>query len=459
MNTEPTDQQLAGYNRRDFIKGGSVATLMTMLGGVELFAQTNTAPPTDPGIAPPPKVKVAVIGLGSWGREILNTLAVARQADVAAICDHYPAFMKRASTAAPNAKQVEDYKAILADPEIKGVVIASPTHLHKEIAIAALKAGKHVYCEAPLAHTMEDARALAKAALAAPELVFQPGLQMRSDPQNHFVMPFIRSGAIGHPLLARSQWHKKYSWRASAANPDREKAMNWRLTQATSLGLIGELGCHPIDQSNWLLKSRPSAVTASGSILFWDDGRDVPDTVQARFEYPSHVCLNYDATLANSFDASYDMFYGSDAAVMMRDTDKGRKAWLFKEVDSPLLGWEIYARKDNFFEETGIALVAGASKSTQVTTVAPPPFTNTPLSFSLGNFLRNAYDVSNSVQMFHDTYGDDSALLAEHLAKIVRQPAATVMDGFAATVAAIKAQESMASRQRVEIKPSDYELA
>jgi len=67
---------------------------------------------------------------------------------------------------------------------------------------------------------------------------------------------------------------------------------------------------------------------------------------------------NYDATLANSFDAEYEMYFGSDAAVMIRES----KAWMFKEVDSPLLGWEVYARRDAFYKETGIALVAGGSK-------------------------------------------------------------------------------------------------
>ena len=68
------ENEALGYNRRDFLKGGSVATLMTMLGGVELFAQTNAAPAGDAKAAAV-KIKVAVIGLGAWGREIINTLA------------------------------------------------------------------------------------------------------------------------------------------------------------------------------------------------------------------------------------------------------------------------------------------------------------------------------------------------------------------------------------------------
>src|SRR5262249_13983139 len=159
------------------------------------------------------------------GREILNTLALIQQAGVTAICDTYPASIRRIATAAPGATQTEDYKTILANKEVSAVVIATPTHLHKEIVIEALKAGKHVYCEAPLANTIEDARAIALAAKGAKEQVFQAGLQLRSDPERHFLLPFIRSGALGTTVMGRAQWHKKVSWRSASPNPEREKAI------------------------------------------------------------------------------------------------------------------------------------------------------------------------------------------------------------------------------------------
>ena len=217
MNENESDA--LGYNRRDFLKGGSVATLMTMLGGVELFAQTNAAPAGEAN-APAVKIKVAVIGLGAWGREIINTLTRMPhadnpiEADIAAICDTYPAFLKRGGTAAPGAAQTPDYKTILDNKDIKAVVIATPTFQHKEIALAALKAGKHVYCEAPLAGSIEDAREIALAAKAAKHLAFQAGLQMRSDKQRLFLLPFIRSGA-----WARPSWPGRSGTRRQAGGP------------------------------------------------------------------------------------------------------------------------------------------------------------------------------------------------------------------------------------------------
>lgn len=442
------------FNRRDFLKNGSVATLMTMLGGVELIAQNAAPPETKPA---GPKLKIAVIGLGGWGREILNTLAKIPEADVAAVCDTYAAFLRRGGTLAPNAKQVADYKAILADKEIKAVVIATPTHKHKDIALAAIAAGKHVYCEAPLAGTVEDARSIAAAAKAARHLLFQTGLQMRSDTQRQFLLPFIRSGAIGQSVMARAQWHKKQSWRATSPNAEREKELNWRLLKETSLGLVGELGIHPIDQATFYFNTLPKAVSGLGSIAFWKDGREVADTVQVLVEFASGANMVYDATLANSFDAEYEALFGSDAAVMMREN----KAWLFKEVDSPLLGWEVYASKETFYKETGIVLRAGASKSVPQAGAAaePEPYTNTPLSFSLTNFLRNAADFTATTEDYIASYGEDKEGLVEALSKVGKRPAAGYQEGYAATVTAIKANEAVTTGQRIEIKPESYELA
>jgi hypothetical protein len=209
------DQSNADFNRRDFLKGSSFAALMTMMGGVELMAQAEPERKVST-LGPKPKVKVALIGLGPWGREVLDQLGRLEQADIVAICDSYSAMLRRSASKAPGAAQVENYAEILANKDIKAVIIATGSHQHKDIVIAALQAGKHVYCEAPLAHTIEDARAIALAAKESPGQLFQSGLQGRSDPQRHFLFPFIRSGALGKTVMARAQWHKKQSWRQAS---------------------------------------------------------------------------------------------------------------------------------------------------------------------------------------------------------------------------------------------------
>jgi hypothetical protein len=227
---------------------------------------------------------------------------------------------------------------------------------------------------------------------------------------------------------------------------------------------MGELGTHPVDQAGWFMNTLPTAVTGFGSVNFWKDDRDVPDTVQAVFEFPGDVRMIYDATLANSFDGEYEMLYGSDAAVMMRES----RAWMFKEVDSPLLGWEVYAAKLKVFNETGIALVAGASKPPPVDKqgqpIVPDPLTTTPLFYALNNFLLNANELTQAAEVYKASYGaDDVDGMMEQLGKIsreaaVKRPAAGYLAGFQAVVTSVKANEAILAGKRIELKPELYEL-
>jgi predicted dehydrogenase len=435
---------------------------MAMMGGVELIAQPAATVDTSMKLDLA-KVKVGLIGLGTWGREILDQLGRLERAEVAAICDNYPAMLRRSASKAPGATPVEDYKAILDNKDIQAVIIATASNEHKDIALAAIKAGKHVYCEAPLATSIEDAKEIALAAKHAVGQMFQAGLQLRSSPQRQFLLPFIRSGALGKPVMARSQWHKKQSWRASSPNAEREKALNWRLNQATSPGLVGEIGIHALDQAGWYFNLEPLAVTGFGSTMLWKDGRDVPDTVQTVVEYPGGLRLSYDATLASSFDSDYELLSGSDATVMMRfDTTGKEVAWMFKEVDAALLGWEVYARKDNFYKETGIVLAVGSSKQSALVnkTAGDAPAALPPLYYALEAFLNNCAEVTNAVADFKTMFdANDKAGLTATLQALTPKPYAGYQDGYAATVLALKANEAVNGNKRIELKKEWFELA
>jgi predicted dehydrogenase len=455
-NTNRTGDNSA-LNRREFLRGSSLAGVMGLLGGVQLIAPKD-ARAVDVDSLVSFTVKVGVIGLGMRGREIVASLAQQKEAIVAAVCDSYPAYLRRGAKAAPDAKSVGDYRAVLDDKDIKAVVIATPTHQHKDIALAALQAGKHVYCEAPLANTVDDARAIAKAALAAKKQYVQVGLTSRSHPQSQFMYPFVRAGAMGRTIKARSQWQKKQSWRLTSPNPDREKEINWRLDKDVSPGLAGEIGVHQFDIMGWYLGVRPTAVSGYGQVMFWKDGRTVPDTIQALIEYEGGVTLNYDCTLANSFEGQYDVLYGTDAAVMMRNN----KAWMFKEVDAPLLGWEVYARKDVFFNETGIALMANASKQKALTAKGDEEsgITETDLSYALKSFLFNVNEISAGVEDFLSLYdATDLKALDKYIADLKKQPACGIQEGFEATVLALKTNEAVLEGGRVELPKELFTLA
>jgi len=448
----------AEVNRRGFLKGGSLAAMMAVMGGVELLGQPAAAEPKTVK-----KVKVGLIGLGPWGREILDQLGRLPQAVVAAICDSYPAMLRRSASKAPGAVPAEDYRAVLADEEIRAVIVATGSHQHRGIAVEALAAGKHVYCEVPLAHSVAEAREIALAAKGAVGQVFQAGLQWRSDPQRHFLLPFIRSGALGRSVKARAQWHKKVSWRSASPSAERERAINWRLSRATSPGLVGEIGIHALEQVGWFLNLQPEAVSGVGSTVFWrDDGRDVPDTVEAVIEYAGGFRLSYQASLASSFESEYELLQGSDATVMMRDG----KAWMFKEVDAPLLGWEVYARKDQFYNESGIALKAGGSKQAALGGEAGAEATDAsvtafpPLYHALEAFLGNCVETDEAVADFKSLFPSaDKKALAASLGTIEFRKAATYAEGYAATVLALKANEAVVQGARLVLSKDLFELA
>jgi predicted dehydrogenase len=457
-------------NRRDFIKGGSFATLMLMMGGVPLHGADEPKPAAAPaadgstnykGQATP--INVGVIGCGPWAREILKTLALIPNGPVVAVCDTYPAMIKRAGDLAPNAQKYPDYKELLADKNVQAVVVATPTHLHKEIVLEAFKAGKHVYCEAPIAASVEDARTIAAAARDNFRVNFQVGLQNRSDRQIYNLASFIRSGVLGKPLKARQQFHKKQSWRAPSPNPDREKALNWRLEKEITTGLVGELGIHQIDIANWFFNSHPLAVTGFGSLVQWKDGREVPDNIHALVEYPGGIFLQYEATLGNSFDAEMGTFYGTDCAIMMRE----RRAWMFKEADAPLLGWEVYARKDAFYKESGIVLGAGnTNQKAQANKVVNADVVDekSALQYSLESFLKNSDLIGAGVEDFKANFdANDLDAMKEFVANIRKekswQQSAGWREGFEAAITVIKANEAIAAGKHIVFDKAWFELA
>jgi predicted dehydrogenase len=456
-------------NRRHFLKGGSFATLMLMMGGVPLDAADEPKPADAPaadgatnykGQATP--INVGVIGCGPWARELLKTLSLIPNGPVVAVCDTYPAMLKRAGDLATNAKRYADYKELLADKTVQAVVVATPSHLHREVVLDAFKAGKHVYCEAPLASSVEEARAIAGAARENFRLNFQVGLQNRSDRQIYSLAAFIRSGVLGKPLKARQQFHKKQSWRFPSPNPDREKAINWRLEKGSSSGLVGELGIHQIDVANWFFNSPPLAITGFGSLVQWKDGREVPDNIQALIEYPGGVFLQYEATLGNSFDAEMGTFFGTDCAIMMRE----RRAWMFKEADAPLLGWEVYARKDAFYKESGIVLGAGnTNQKAQAKQAASSDVVDekSALQYSLEAFLKNSDLLGAGVEDFKANFdANDLDAMKEHVANIQKekswQQAAGWREGLQATVTVIKANEAITAGKRIAFDKAWIEL-
>lgn len=412
-------------DRRDFLKGAAATVALLVTADRVIAAEEDEEPPI-----PGPPVKFGVIGLGLWGKELVNTLGQIPSAQVAAMCDTYQPFLNKATEIAPNAVTFLDYKQLLASQDVEAVVVATPTHQHKDIVLEALQAGKHVYCESPIAGSIDDARVIALAAQGSKQ-VFQGGLQGRSNRLYKHVLKFIRMGALGTPSQAIAQWNKKTSWRRMAPTPEREAELNWRLSKATSTGLVGEVGVHHLDVANWFLKGIPTAVSGFGSITAWKDGRDVPDTVQCVFEYPNGVNMVFFASLASSFSNSYAVFQGSNTSVLLRDT----RAWMIKEDDAPVWGWEVYARKEDQMDESCICLMADATKILEA-----------------GKEPGKEALVEEKQAIFH---------ALENFTRSIREKTETdcgPVEAYQAAVAAIKANEAINSGSRIALGSELFEL-
>src|SRR6187455_539713 len=145
-----------------------------------------------------------MIGTGNRGSFVLKGILEQPNAKVAALCDLKPARLDAAATAAAkdNPTTYTDWRKVIDRKDIEAVFIATPPYLHAEMAIAAIQAGKHVYCEKPIGLTAEQVRDVVKAARGSKK-VFVAGQQMRSYKQMQSAIQQIRQGVIGDVIMVK----------------------------------------------------------------------------------------------------------------------------------------------------------------------------------------------------------------------------------------------------------------
>ncbi len=334
------------------------------------------------------ETELILAGAGRQARAIVAEVAKIAGAKLVAVVD--PVESRRSSTTR-RAGEASGYptltQAQAAHRSAAAVIVASSTPSHRVLVEEALAAGKHVYVEAPLAHTLEDGKAIAAAAAAHPELVVQTGLLGRVNPIYKLANKFYKTGTLRDTVALRSQWHKKITWRANARRPEDEPLVNWRLDKETSLGLAGEEGVHAFDVFHWFMNEYPVSVSGAGAVLLHKDGREVADTVHVRLNFESGVQGTFEGTLANSYEGSYEQLAGSMGTMKLAWT----AGWLFKEADAPTQGWEVYANRQQFHNERGITLIADATKlAAQDKLKDGVGLPNEPLYYGLETFLQAA---------------------------------------------------------------------
>jgi len=243
------------------------------------------------------KTRIGLIGPGSRGQFHLRNIKNIPQAEVVAICDVYEPNLEAASAMYPSARKYRDYRQLLEDRDVESVVIATPLYLHYEMAVAALEAGKNVFCEKAMSYTIEQCHDLYQRAVSSGK-VFLVGQQRLFDPKYLKALDMVRSGELGPVVNIRNYWFRNADWRRKCT-PDLERHINWRLYREYSRGLMTELACHQIQNGTWALGMYPQKVMGSGSIIHWKDGREVFDNVAVIYTFPNGVNMTFESVISN----------------------------------------------------------------------------------------------------------------------------------------------------------------
>ena len=339
--------------RRNFL-AASVAATATL-------ARANDEPP----------VKVAVIGTGGRGSDLLRALSTIDEAEIVGICDDYPPHLEQgAKYAGGKAKAFTDFRALLDALKPQAVVIAVPLHLHYGIASVCLAAGCDVFLEKTMCHSLDEAKKLA-AQVAESKRVFQIGLQRRANPVYKQAQAMVVAGMIGQVTAIKAQWHRHNAWRRPIPLPRTdpgwlalEKRLNWRLYRSSSAGLMAELGSHQLDVANWFLDAAPKRVMATGGIDYWRDGREVFDNIFCIYEYertppaksgsskPYTVRVTYSSLCNNAYEGASELIMGTQGTLFLSSS----KGLLFQEKRSDAVNWA--NDKDRVGMDTAAAVVA-----------------------------------------------------------------------------------------------------
>jgi predicted dehydrogenase len=263
------------------------------------------------------QIQTAVIGTGNRGSYLLRGILDQAGAKAVALCDIKPDRLEKAAAAAArdNPATYADWRKIIDRNDVQAVFIATPPHLHSEMAIAALKAGKHVFCEKPIGVTAAQVRELVQVARAS-NRVFVAGQQMRSYKQLSEAVRKIREGAIGEVIMVKAQRH------ATADLPHDGTSADWYFDVAKSGGYLIEQSVHNLDLCNWVIGAHPlRACGFGGALLYKNDpaGRTIFDCSLLTYEYPNGVKLSFTQNVFHPRSlpsgGQYVYVYGTKGAV------------------------------------------------------------------------------------------------------------------------------------------------
>jgi predicted dehydrogenase len=265
-------------------------------------ARSTTKP-----VAPSDKIVLGFIGVGGMGSGLINIFKTFPDVAIGAVCDVYEPHLRRAQSACGGAPEAYgDFRRVLDRRELDAVVIATPDHWHAITTILACQAGKDVYCEKPLAHRIQEGRAMVQAS-EKHKRVTQMGNLIHAGENYHRVVEIVRSGVLGTISKTRVWLAADRSglgrpqdgpppagcdynfWLGPAPvrpfNPNRF-TFNWRYFWDYGGGILTDFCCHVVDLVHWAMEvDAPRTISATGGRYALADNAEVPDTLEVTYEY------------------------------------------------------------------------------------------------------------------------------------------------------------------------------
>jgi predicted dehydrogenase len=286
------------------------------------------------------RVRVAMIGVGDRGTDLLGEVLGAHNVELVAMADVYSRRRDQAKNKVPSIQTFVDYRRILDMKDIDGVIVASPLHIHCRHFLDTLAAGKDLYSEKTMTWSIPEADKCLAAAKASNRVV-QIGLQHQSTGAQFDARQWIKDGWVGKVTsvecyMGRNTPHGKGQWVREVPSdcteqnvdwsaflngrPDRAfdpfKLINWRLFWEFSGGNCAENMVHQIA---WVMGALdlplPSAAYMSGGVFSEKDGREVPDTIAVTLDFPNDIVVTWQSTFSNKHYGLGDRILGSDGTL------------------------------------------------------------------------------------------------------------------------------------------------